>query len=160
VTLPDVRRNPIESITKNGVRTTEGEFEVDVIVFATGFDTMTGTLFKMGIKGRNGHALEDKWADGPSTYLGLTTHSFPNMFMITGPQSPSVLSNMPVAIEQNTEFIAELIAHMREHGADFVEPTHEAERRWVAHHIPECVAGHPSAAALASDTLTKASPLR
>jgi cation diffusion facilitator CzcD-associated flavoprotein CzcO len=134
VTLLDVRTHPIESITKNGVRTSEGEFDVDVIVFATGFDTMTGTLFKMGIKGRSGEALETKWVDGPRTYLGLTTHGFPNLFMITGPQSPSVLSNMPVAIEQNAEFIAGLIAYMREHDVDCVEPTEEAERKWVSHH--------------------------
>ena len=113
VTLVDINRTPIETITPRGVRTGEQEYEVDAIVFATGFDTMTGTLFKMGITGRDGVALQDKWADGPSTYLGLTTHGFPNLFMITGPQSPSVLSNMPVAIEQNAEWIAGLIGHMR-----------------------------------------------
>jgi cyclohexanone monooxygenase len=107
---------------------------VDAIVFATGFDTMTGTLFRMGIKGRNGVSLEHKWAGGPRTYLGLATHGFPNMFMITGPQSPSVLSNMPVAIEQNAEFIAGVVGHARSEGGDFVEATQEAEDRWVAHH--------------------------
>jgi cyclohexanone monooxygenase len=134
VTLLDVRSAPIEEISTNGVKTTEGEYEVDAIVFATGFDAMTGTLFKMGIRGRDGATLERKWADGPRTYLGLTTHGFPNMFMITGPQSPSVLSNMPVAIEQNSEFIAGLIGHTRATGADYVEATEEAEDRWVAHH--------------------------
>ena len=134
VTLVDINRTPIATITRDGLRTSEQEYAFDAIVFATGFDAMTGTLFKMGITGRDGLALEDKWADGPSTYLGLTTHGFPNLFMITGPQSPSVLSNMPVAIEQNTEWIAGLIEHMREVGADYSEATAEAERGWVEHH--------------------------
>jgi cyclohexanone monooxygenase len=134
VTLIDINRTPIATITPGGVRTSEQEYEVDAIVFATGFDTMTGTLFKMGIIGRDGVALKDKWADGPSTYLGLMTHGFPNLFMITGPQSPSVLSNMPVAIEQNAEWIAGLIGHMREAGDDYSEATAEAERGWVEHH--------------------------
>jgi cyclohexanone monooxygenase len=134
VTLRDVRSAPIEEITASGVRTTDGEYEVDAIVFATGFDTMTGTLFRMGIRGRNGVTLEHKWADGPRTYLGLTTHGFPNMFMITGPQSPSVLSNMPVAIEQNSEFIAGVIEHAEQGGRDYVEATAEAEDKWVEHH--------------------------
>jgi cation diffusion facilitator CzcD-associated flavoprotein CzcO len=134
VTLIDINRTPIATITPGGVRTSEQEYEVDAIVFATGFDTMTGTLFKMGIIGRDGVALNDKWADGPSTYLGLMTHGFPNLFMITGPQSPSVLSNMPVAIEQNAEWIAGLIGHMREAGDDYSEATAEAERGWVEHH--------------------------
>jgi cyclohexanone monooxygenase len=134
VTLIDINRTPIATITPGGVRTSEQEYEVDAIVFATGFDTMTGTLFKMGIIGRDGVALKDKWADGPSTYLGLMTHGFPNLFMITGPQSPSVLSNMPVAIEQNAEWIAGLIGHMRETGDDYGEATAEAERGWVEHH--------------------------
>jgi cation diffusion facilitator CzcD-associated flavoprotein CzcO len=134
VELHDVRTHPIEEITERGVKTAEGEFPVDAIVFATGFDTMTGTLFKMGIKGRNGVTLEHKWADGPRTYLGLTTHGFPNMFMITGPQSPSVLSNMPVAIEQNSDFIAGVIEHSRAAGVDYVEATREAEDDWVSHH--------------------------
>ena len=134
VTLVDINSEPIESITAEGVRTANRQYEVDAIVFATGFDAMTGTLFKMGIKGRDGVALEKKWADGPSTYLGLTTHGFPNLFMVTGPQSPSVLSNMPVAIEQNAEWIAGLIGHMRAADLDYCEADEDAERRWVAHH--------------------------
>jgi cyclohexanone monooxygenase len=134
VELHDVRAYPIEEITETGVKTAEGEFGVDAIVFATGFDTMTGTLFRMGIRGRNGVTLEHKWADGPRTYLGLTTHGFPNLFMITGPQSPSVLSNMPVAIEQNSDFIAGLIEHARAEGSDYVEATRDAEDDWVRHH--------------------------
>jgi len=134
VTLLDARSVPIEEITPRGVRTGEGEYEVDAIVYATGFDAMTGTLFGMGITGRDGLRLRDKWADGPRTYLGLTTHGFPNLFVITGPQSPSVLSNMPVAIEQNVEWIAGLIEYMRGHGLDVAEPAREAEDKWVAHH--------------------------
>jgi len=125
---------PIQEITPRGVRTGEREYEVDAIVYATGFDAMTGTLFGMGITGRDGLRLRDKWADGPRTYLGLTTHGFPNLFVITGPQSPSVLSNMPVAIEQNVEWIAGLIEYMRGHGLDVAEPAREAEDKWVAHH--------------------------
>jgi cation diffusion facilitator CzcD-associated flavoprotein CzcO len=134
VALVDVRATPITEITEHGVRTTDAEYEVDAIIFATGFDSMTGTLFRMGIRGVGGLKLEDKWADGPRTYLGLTAHGFPNLFIITGPQSPSVLANMPVAIEQNTEWIAGLIAYMRDRGIDYVEATEDAEDRWVAHH--------------------------
>jgi cation diffusion facilitator CzcD-associated flavoprotein CzcO len=134
VTLLDARAVPIEEITPRGVRTGEGEYEVDAIVYATGFDAMTGTLFGMGITGRDGLRLQDKWADGPRTYLGLTTRGFPNLFVITGPQSPSVLSNMPVAIEQNVEWIAGLIQYMRAHDLDVAEPAQEAEDNWVEHH--------------------------
>jgi cation diffusion facilitator CzcD-associated flavoprotein CzcO len=134
VALIDVRTTPITEITKRGIRTADAEYEVDAIIFATGFDSMTGTLFRMGIRGAGGLKLEDKWADGPRTYLGLTTHGFPNLFIITGPQSPSVLANMPVAIEQNTEWIAGLIGYMSERGIDYVEATADAEDRWVDHH--------------------------
>jgi cation diffusion facilitator CzcD-associated flavoprotein CzcO len=134
VTLLDARATPIQEITPRGVRMGEHEYRVDAIVYATGFDAMTGTLFGMGIVGRDGLRLQDKWRDGPRTYLGLTTHGFPNLFLITGPQSPSVLSNMPVAIEQNAEWIAGLIQYMRSHDLDGAEPIEEAEHKWVAHH--------------------------
>ena len=134
VSLVDARTSPIEKITPRGIRTGEGEYEVDVIIFATGFDAMTGSLFGMGITGLHGQRLQAKWADGPRTYLGLTTRGFPNMFVITGPQSPSVLSNMPVIIEQNVEWITGLIGYMREHDADIAEATEDAEHKWVAHH--------------------------
>jgi cation diffusion facilitator CzcD-associated flavoprotein CzcO len=134
VTLLDVRNAPIEEITPRGVRTGGREYEVDAIVFATGFDAMTGALFGMGITGRDGLRLHDKWEDGPRTYLGLTTSGFPNLFVITGPQSPSVLSNMPVVIEQNVEWIADVIRYMRAHNLDVAEPTREAEDKWVEHH--------------------------
>ena len=134
VTLLDVRGAPIEEITPRGVRTGGREYEVDAIVFATGFDAMTGALFGMGITGRDGLKLQDKWEDGPRTYLGLTTRGFPNLFVITGPQSPSVLSNMPVVIEQNVEWIAGVIDYMRTHGLNVAEPAQDAEDRWVEHH--------------------------
>lgn len=134
VTLLNARAVPIEEITPRGVRTGEQEYEVDAIVYATGFDAMTGTLFSMGITGRDGLMLQDKWRDGPRTYLGFTTHGFPNLFVITGPQSPSVLSNMPVAIEQNVEWIAGLIQHLNAHDLDVAEPAQEAEDKWVGHH--------------------------
>src|SRR6266699_4625065 len=134
VTLLDARATPIEEITPRGVRMGGHEYEVDAIVYATGFDAMTGTLFGMGITGRDGLRLQDKWQDGPRTYLGLTTRGFPNLFIITGPQSPSVLSNMPVAIEQNVEWIAGLIGYMRAHDLAVAEPAQEAEDKWVAHH--------------------------
>ncbi|GAA4756471.1 flavin-containing monooxygenase [Actinomycetospora chibensis] len=134
VTLVDVNRSPIEAITPAGVRTADGEYEVDSIVYATGFDAMTGTLFKLGITGRDGLTLAEKWAEGPRTYLGIATHDFPNLFMITGPQSPSVLSNMPVSIEQHVDWVAGCLRHLRDQGVDRIEPTPEAEEGWVAHH--------------------------
>jgi cyclohexanone monooxygenase len=133
VTLLDARSVPIEEITPHGVRTGEREYEVDAIVYATGFDAMTGTLFRMGITGRDGLRLRDKWADGPRTYLGLMSAGYPNLFTITGPQSPSVLSNMPVSIEQHVEFIARIIGAVRDRGAQAIEPTSQAEDAWVAH---------------------------
>jgi cation diffusion facilitator CzcD-associated flavoprotein CzcO len=135
VTLVDVRCSPIERITPRGVQTRDAEYEVDSIVYATGFDAMTGTLFKMGITGRGGVTLNEKWAEGPRTYLGVATHGFPNMFMITGPQSPSVLSNMPVSIEQHVDWIADCLKYMSDHKIDKVEPLPEAEDDWVDHHI-------------------------
>src|SRR5271165_2195739 len=105
----------------------------DAIVYATGFDAMTGPLNAIDIRGRGGQLLRDKWAEGPRTYLGLTSAGFPNLFMITGPQSPSVLSNMPVSIEQHVEFIGRIIGDMRARGAETIEPTRQAEDAWVAH---------------------------
>ncbi|WP_068164196.1 flavin-containing monooxygenase [Rhodococcus phenolicus] len=133
VTLVDVASAPIREITATGVRTAAGEHELDVIVLATGFDAMTGPLLAMGIVGRDGERLEDKFADGPRTYLGLMMHKFPNLFLVTGPQSPSVLYNMPLAIEDHVDFVTDAIAHLRQRGLDTIEPTREAEDAWVAH---------------------------
>lgn len=133
VTLVDVASAPIREITATGVRTTAADHELDVIVLATGFDAMTGPLLAMGIVGRDGERLEDKFAGGPRTYLGLTMHKFPNLFLVTGPQSPSVLYNMPLAIEDHVDFATDAIAHLRERGLDTIEPTLEAEDAWVEH---------------------------
>ena len=134
VHLVDVKSNPIAAITEQGVRLEDGtEFALDAIVYATGFDAMTGPLNAIDIRGRGGQLLRDKWAEGPRTYLGLTSAGFPNLFMITGPQSPSVLSNMPVSIEQHVEFIGRIIGDMRTRGAETIEPTRQAEDAWVAH---------------------------
>jgi cyclohexanone monooxygenase len=133
VTLVDIRHAPIQQITPTGIRTEDGEYELDIIVFATGFDAMTGTFNRIDIQGRNGEKLKDKWAHGPLTYLGVATVGYPNLFMITGPGSPSVLSNMPVSIEQHVEWISGAIEYMREHGLDVMEAEQDAETEWVAH---------------------------
>ncbi|MDG2307096.1 MAG: NAD(P)/FAD-dependent oxidoreductase [Candidatus Binatia bacterium] len=133
VTLVDVSEAPIEKITKTGLRVGAEGYELDCIVLATGFDAMTGALGKVEIRGRNGRSLADKWAEGPRTYLGLQTVGFPNLFTITGPGSPSVLTNMLPSIEQHVNFIADCIERMRETGVSMVEPTAEAEDAWVEH---------------------------
>jgi cation diffusion facilitator CzcD-associated flavoprotein CzcO len=134
VTLVDVRSDPIEAITPKGIRLKSGaEHEVDIIVFATGFDAMTGSLAKLNIKGRGGLPLAKAWEAGPRNYLGLQVAGFPNMFTITGPGSPSVLCNMPVPIEQHAEWIADCIDHMRRNGIERIEAKPESMDRWVAH---------------------------
>jgi cation diffusion facilitator CzcD-associated flavoprotein CzcO len=133
VSLVDVRSAPIVAITPNGLRTADAEYEFDIIVFATGFDAMTGSLQKIDIRGKGGQALADKWEGGPRTYLGLQVAGFPNLFTITGPGSPSVLTNMPVAIEQNVDWISDCIEYMRTHGMDRIEAKPEAEEGWVDH---------------------------
>ena len=134
VDLVDIRHFPIEEITSTGLRTSDGdEYELDMIVFATGYDAMTGTFFKMDIRGRDGVELKEKWSDGPKTYLGLAAADFPNMFMITGPGSPSVLSNMPVSIEQHVEWISDFVEYLRERNVDVVDVDAQAEVDWVAH---------------------------
>jgi cyclohexanone monooxygenase len=133
VTLVDVRSAPIETITPNGVLTGGVEYQVDAIVFATGFDAMTGTLTRIDIRGRDGITLADKWAEGPKTYLGLMTAGFPNLFMITGPGSPSVLSNMMVSIEQHVDWAADCLGYLTSHGIGCIEATQQAEDSWVAH---------------------------
>jgi cyclohexanone monooxygenase len=133
VTLVDVRNAPIEVITPHGLRTRDRDFALDSIVFATGFDAMTGALLSIDIRGRAGQTLREKWAAGPRTYLGIAVAGFPNLFTITGPGSPSVLSNMIVSIEQHVDWIADCITYLGEHGRTGIEATLEAEDRWVAH---------------------------
>ena len=133
VKLVDIRHSPIQEITPKGIRTEDEEFEFDMIVFATGYDAMTGSFFKMDIRGRNDLSLKDKWSEGPKTYLGLQVAGFPNMFMITGPGSPSVLSNMPVSIEQHIEWISNFLEYMRERDFEIAEADADAETEWVSH---------------------------
>lgn len=130
VRLVDLRRDPIQEITERGIRIASGEHELDVIVFATGFDAMTRALDRIDVRGRDGARLRGRWADGPSTYLGLCVAGFPNMFVITGPGSPSVLSNMPVSIEKHVEWIADCVGYLREHDLAAIEATREAEADW------------------------------
>jgi cyclohexanone monooxygenase len=132
VRLVDISDAPIERLTPKGLVTGGVEHPLDVIVLATGFDAMTGALLRMDIRGRGGVRLADKWADGPRTYLGLAVRGFPNLFLITGPGSPSVLSNMIMAIEQHVEWIADCIDHMQRNGHAFIEATQAAEDTWVA----------------------------
>ena len=133
VKLVDVRKDPIDAITEKGVRQGGTEYEFDAIVYATGFDAMTGTLMKMDIQGRDGLKLVDEWAAGPKTYLGMMSAGFPNLFMITGPGSPSVLSNMIVSIEQHVEWMSDCIAHLERNRIATIEPTAEAQNDWVVH---------------------------
>jgi cation diffusion facilitator CzcD-associated flavoprotein CzcO len=132
VALVDVKAVPIQRISEAGICTAETEYPVDVIVFATGFDAMTGPLLRMDIRGRNGVALKDVWGAGPRNYLGLQVAGFPNLFTITGPGSPSVLCNMPVAIEQHADWITNCIDHMRAKGLERIEALPEAVEKWVA----------------------------
>ena len=133
VHLVDISDSPIEALTARGLRTAGEEHAFDCIVFATGFDAMTGSLLRVDIRGSGGRPLADKWQEGPKTYLGLMTAGFPNMFMVTGPGSPSVLTNMLPSVEQHAEFIADCIAHIAENGLKRIEAETEAEEAWVAH---------------------------
>jgi cyclohexanone monooxygenase len=133
VKLVDLNATPIEEITPKGVRTTSADYEFDAIVYATGFDAMTGALTSIDIRGRDGIELREKWHGGPQTYLGLMTAGLPNLYMITGPGSPSVLSNMIVSIEQHVDWVVDVLVHMRDKGLATIEPTPEAEVRWGRH---------------------------
>ncbi|MEA2169913.1 MAG: hypothetical protein QOF76_3213 [Solirubrobacteraceae bacterium] len=130
VDLVDVRTSPIEALTATGLRTAEREYELDAVVLATGYDAMTGPLLQMGIVGRDGLTLDDKWAAGPVSYLGIMTNGFPNLFTITGPQSAVALYNNPLAIEDHVQFTADAIAHLRSNGGTTIEATEDAERQW------------------------------
>ena len=133
VSLVDVRSAPIARITPDGIETQDGKsYPLDIIVFATGFDAMTGPLLRIDIQGREGVSLREAWSAGPRSYLGLQVAGFPNMFTITGPGSPSVLCNMPVAIEQHVEWITDCIAHLRAEGVARIEAKPEAADDWVA----------------------------
>lgn len=133
VVLVNLRKDPIVTITAQGLKTENQVFEFDALVLATGFDAMTGSLLKMDIRGRDGLPLADKWVAGPRTYLGLNMHGFPNLFTVTGPGSPSVLSNMLVSIEQHVDWIVGCLEHMRAAGHQLIECDPTAEDQWVNH---------------------------
>ncbi|WP_328707328.1 flavin-containing monooxygenase [Streptomyces mexicanus] len=133
VELVDVGAEPIQEIVPQGLKVGDRIHEVDAIVFATGYDAMTGSLARLGIVGVDGVRLTDKWAAGPETYLGVATSGFPNLFMLTGPGSPSVLSNMVVSIEQHVDWVADFLDRLRSEGAVRVEADRVAETEWVAH---------------------------
>ncbi|MBR0986671.1 flavin-containing monooxygenase [Bradyrhizobium liaoningense] len=138
VTLVNLRQEPIKAITASGISTSSRSVDVDVIVFATGFDAMTGAIRAVHpITGRGGKSLTDVWAQGPQTYLGLTVEGFPNFFMITGPGSPSVLSNMAVSIEQHVDWVVDRLAALRDAGFTTIEPTETAQAGW-GRHMADC----------------------
>ncbi len=133
VTLVDVKEDPIDRITGAGIQTSKKAYAFDCLIFATGFDAMTGALMKIDIKGRRGRRLQDKWAEGPKTYLGLAMAEFPNLFIVTGPGSPSVLANMMPSIEQHVNWISDCIGYMRDQDKITIEAEPEAEADWVSH---------------------------
>lgn len=133
VHLIDVREEALKGITPAGVQTEKREYPVDIIVYATGYDALTGALTRIDIRGRSGQLLREKWAKGPTNYLGIMTADFPNMYVITGPGSPSALVNMIVGIEQHVDWIIDCMEHLKREGASAIEATPEAEQAWVAH---------------------------
>ena len=133
VLLVDVRETPIERITAAGVKTSDTERPFDMIIYATGFDAITGAFDRIDIRGLGGRRLRDKWAEGPRTYLGLQAEGFPNLFTLVGPHNAATFCNIPRCIEQNVEWVTALIRHMGEKGYARVEPTPEAEQEWTEH---------------------------
>jgi cation diffusion facilitator CzcD-associated flavoprotein CzcO len=133
VELVDVSDKPIVEITANGLRTATDHYSLDIIIYATGFDVFTGSLLAPNITGRNGVSLQDKWSQGPANYLGMSTQGLPNFFIMVGPGSPSLLSNVLVSIEDHADFIRDLITHMDENGYDEVEASSKSESDWVEH---------------------------
>ena len=133
VTLVDLKKTPILEVSPTAVRTSEAVYELDALVCATGYDALTGAVLNIDIRGRDGQALTQKWAAGPRTYLGLMTHGFPNLFIVTSAGSPSVLVNMVVGIEHHVEWICDCLAYLRSHELATMEATRGAEDRWVEH---------------------------
>jgi len=133
VHLVDIAETPLERITETGIRTSEGDYEFDIIIYATGFDAITGAFDRMDIRGVGGERLSDKWKDGPSTYLGVMIHGFPNLFMPAGPQSGSASTNYPRGIETGVNWCTDFLEYMWEHGYTRADATFEAEEEWTAH---------------------------
>ena len=140
VDLVDLRNTPIEEITRTGLRTTESEYEFDVLIFATGFDAVTGALTRMDIRGQNGQLLRDKWRDGPLTYLGLQVAGFPNLFTVVGAHNAANFCNVPRCIEQNVEWVTDCIAHLKKNNLHRISATEDAEKQWQQH-CEEVIAG-------------------
>jgi cyclohexanone monooxygenase len=133
VHLVDLRTTPLVEVTAKGVRTTEREYPLDALVFATGFDALTGALLAIDIRGVGGLPLREKWAAGPRAYLGIGVAGFPNLFTVTGPSSPSVLSNVIVSIEQHVDWIVDCLVMLQQRGARGIEATEEAADTWARH---------------------------
>lgn len=133
VTLVDIVETPIARFTERGIRTSDEDLEFDIIIYATGFDAFTGSLLAPKIIGRGGLTLEQKWKAGPTTFLGIGVHGFPNMFVIVGPGSPSLLSNVLLSSEEQIDWLAEMFEHARRNDIAEIEATAQAEQEWVAH---------------------------
>ena len=133
VDLVDIRETPIERITETGIKTAEASYAFDMIVYATGFDAITGAFDRIEIRGRGGQKLKDKWADGPRTYLGLQSAGFPNMLTLVGPHNAATFCNIPRCIEQNVDWVTDLLRHMTSKGLTRIEATKEAEDAWTQH---------------------------
>ncbi len=133
VHLVDIAKTPIQCFTPDGIRTTARNYAFDVVIYATGFDAFTGSLLKPEIIGRGGQTLREKWAGGPTSFLGIAVAGFPNMFIIVGPGSPSLLSNVLLSTEEQVDWLASLFAHARKHSIIEIEATETAEEDWVAH---------------------------
>ena len=133
VRLVNLRREPLRAVTPTGVRTAAGDYELDSLVLATGFDAMTGALRRIDLRGPRGDQLSEAWADGPVSYLGVAVPGLPNLFYLTGPGSPSVLVNMVAAAEQQADWLVELMRHCLDEGVDEVEARSDAAQRWTRH---------------------------
>ena len=131
VHLVDVKKDPIVEITEKGIRTESGEFELDVLIFATGYDALTGALLAFEVVGRNGRTLAEKWKDGPRSYLGFMAEGFPNLFAPCGPNGPAALANLITIAEHDVDWIADMISYMEANGISAVEPKAEAEEAWM-----------------------------
>ena len=133
VSLVDLRAMPIERVVAEGVVTSDGLQELDVLIYATGYDALTGALTQIDVQGLNGQKLTDKWADGAKTHLGLMTAGFPNLFTVTGPGSPGPLANMSMSIEQHVDWITRCMEYLREHNVDRIDADRHAEESWMQH---------------------------
>jgi cyclohexanone monooxygenase len=133
VRLVDLRETPILRMTPAGIATSAGELAFDAVIFATGFDALTGAAARIHITGRGGVTLRDKWADGPETYLGIASAGFPNLFFVTGPGSPGPLSAMVKSIEQHVDWIGDCLTHLSERGLTLIEASASHEQDWMAH---------------------------